>query len=249
MIKYAIVLPFVYRPYFNDCMTTIHGDLKNNMLTIDNTSTNLGIMKSHNLGVEFMRERGADWLIIMSAAVRFGPKGGVDFIKQIEDHQDHHVIHAASDNVAGGMQANPDGGGGVNEVKGWHLTAFHKSVFDTIGVWDENFSNYGFDDIDLSIRIRKGIPNVKWDTFPCDVHDTRMSHSIHFNASLVGSPSTPRIMYFERKWGRHPNAWQEDAFDHPFNDSSKAFSYWPSSGDALSIQNNEFIILGGDRNA
>jgi hypothetical protein len=158
------------------------------------------------------------------------------------------VIHGASKNVEGGKQADPSGGG-HNKVFGWHLTAFNKSVFESIGRWDENFSNYGFDDIDLSIRIRKGIPNVKWDTYPCDVTDTRMSHSIHFNAELVGSPSTPRIMYFKRKWGRSHSDWQADAYDHPFNIDGAGLSYWPEPDDPQSIQNNEFVTLGGDRNA
>lgn len=244
-MKWAGVLPWVFRPYYLECIATMHPEFKKHVLFIDNTKKNIGIMASHNMGIEYMKEMGADWLVIISAAIRFGSAGGLDFIKQIEDHQDYHVIHAASENVVGGKQADPSGGG-INEVFGWHLTAFNKSVFEAIGDWDENFSNYGFDDLDLSIRIRKGIPNVKWNTYPCDVHDTTMSHSI--NLGKVESPSTPRMMYFKRKWNRETFDWQAEAWPHPFNDPAKPLSYWPEPNDPLSIQNNEFITLGGDRN-
>lgn len=228
-MKYVAVLPYAYEPYFKEFMATCKLP-KENMLIIDNTERNYGIMHSHNLGVEHMLENDVDFLIIISAAIRFGEKGGLDFIDQIEKHQDHHVIHAASMNVIPGMQKNPDGGGGHNEVFGWHLTAFHKSVFETIGKWDLNFSPYGFDDLDLSIRIRKGIPNVKWDTYPCDVHDTTMSHSI--NLAHVKSPSEPKIDYFYKKWGRYHGEWQKEAYDHPFNDETKGLDWFPLQGDA-----------------
>lgn len=226
-MKYVIVLPYVYKPYFDECMATVKFPAEN-MLIIDNTAVNLGIMKSHNMGIDRMKEVGADWLIILSAAVRFGEPGGLDFIEQIQINADHQVIHAASQNVEGGKQADPKGGG-HNEVFGWHLTAFRRDVFEKIGRWDQNFTPYGFDDIDLSLRIRKGIPDVKWDTFPVDVHDTTMSHSI--NLAKVEAPSGPRILYFAEKWGRHPGAYKLDEYDRPFNNPHHSLAYWPPAAD------------------
>lgn len=223
-MTYQAVLPFVYQPYLDECWATMAPELRDNTLVIDNTVHNRGIMRAHNMGVEAMRAKGADWLIIVSAAVRFGAPGGMDFIKVLEDHDDHIVIHAASDNVAGGKQQGSDGG--ENKVFGWHLTAFKAEVFDNIGVWDENFSPYGFDDIDLSVRIQKHYKGERrWDTYPIDVSDTTMSHSI--NLAKVVSPSEPKIEYFHRKWGRYHGEWQEPGYDHPFNDTSKSLAYWP----------------------
>lgn len=233
-MNYLVVLPYAYQPYFEACRETWKFP-EDNMLLIDNTVDNIGIMKSHNLGVEKMKEMQADWLIILSAAVRFGEAGGLDFIKILEEHPDYHVIHAASANVEGGKQADSKGGG-KNEVFGWHLTAFNRSVFEAIGNWDENFSPYGLDDIDLSLRIRKGISNVKWDTFPCDVHDTTMSHSI--NKAGVKASYPPRNAYFTRKWGRGGGDWQNNGFERPFGD--KPLNYWPLPDDLLSIFNNEY---------
>lgn len=226
-MKYVAVLPYVWEPYRRKFLGTLSDEIKPNLLQVDNTHNNLGIMKSHNMGIDFMKERGADWLIVFSAAIRFGTNGGLDFLEILQQHPDYHVIHGASDNVVGGKQADPEGGG-INKVFGWHLVAFHRSVFEAIGRWDENFTPYGFDDIDLSLRIRKGIPNVKWDTYPCDVNDTRMGHSLFYAPQAVGeAESDPRILYFSKKWGRHPGAWQWDGWEHPFNNPEHDLKYWP----------------------
>lgn len=239
-MNYLVVLPYAYKPYFDECMATVKFP-DENMLLIDNTINNMGIMAAHNLGIYRMRVIGADWLIILSAAVRFGEAGGLDFIEVLKNHPDHHVIHAASSNVKGGKQQSGESGG-HNEVFGWHLTAFHKSVFDSIGTWDENFTPYGLDDIDMSLRIRKGIPNVKWETYPCDVHDTTMSHSI--NLANVKSSYPPRHSYFMRKWGRDGGDWQNDGYPHPFNNPELPLDYWPKPEDKLSIYENEYKTGG-----
>lgn len=240
-MSYVVVVPYAWRPYFDEFIKTVRIP-RENMLLIDNTDIkkNVGIMKAHNMGVEFMRSRGADWLIIMSAAIRFGEEGGLDFIDILNQHPGYHVLHGASANVRGGKQQSDEpGGGGVNKVFGWHLTAFNKTVFDTVGIWDENFGPYGLDDIDMSLRIRKGFKETtKWDTYPCDVTDTTMSHSI----SLAGVKSSypPRNEYFKRKWGRDGAEWQNWGYDVPFNDHTKDLSYWPQPEDPRSIHSVEF---------
>lgn len=229
-MKYVAVIPYTYRPFFDEFMATCKLP-KENLLIIDNSSPekNIGVMASHNRGIDFMKEQGADWLIVISPAIRFGEQGGLDFVKILEDHPDYHVIHGASANVEGGQQANPDGGGGVNKVFGWHLMGIHRRVFEAIGRYDENFTPYGFDDIDLSLRIRKYFKgSTLWDTYPCDVTDTRMSHSLHFVPEVVGeAASAPRIAYFVEKWGRHPGAYQWDGWEHPFNNPEHGLHYWP----------------------
>lgn len=228
-MKYVAVVPYTYQKYFDEFMATCKFSHEN-MLCINNTTAerNIGCMASHNLGIDFMKQRNADWLIVISPAIRFGKNGGLDFLEILKDHPDYHVIHGASDNVVGGKQSDP-AGGGHNKVFGWHLAAFNKSVFEAIGRWDENFTPYGFDDIDMTLRIRKHFKDdTKWDTYPCDVTDTRMSHSLHFVPDVVGeAASAPRIAYFVEKWGRHPGAWQWDGWEHPFNNPEHDLKYWP----------------------
>lgn len=228
-MNYVAVVPYTYKPYFDEFIATCKLP-REKMLCIDNTTPekNVGVMKSHNMGIDFMKEQGADWLIVISPAIRFGEAGGLDFVKILEEHPDYHVIHGASANVEGGKQSDP-AGGGINKVFGWHLMGINKTVFEAIGRYDENFTPYGFDDIDMSLRIRKYFKeNTKWETYPCDVTDTRMSHSLHFVPEVVGeADSAPRIAYFVEKWGRHPGAWQWDGWEHPFNNSEHDLKYFP----------------------
>lgn len=240
-MKWVAVVPYTYEPFYKEFMATCKLP-KENLLCIDNTTAekNIGCMASHNKGIDFMVEQGADWLIVISPAIRFGRKGGLDFIDILKQHPDYHIIHGASENVEGGKQSEPNGGG-HNKVFGWHLVAFNKTVFETIGCWDENFSNYSLDDIDMTLRVKKGILDVKWDTYPCDVYDTRMSHSLHFVKNVVGGCAyPPRNSYFKRKWGREGGEWQNDGYDNPFNDPAKPLSFWPDKDDPLSIHQVEF---------
>lgn len=232
-MKYVAVIPYTYRPYFDEFMATCKLP-RENLLIIDNSTPekNIGVMASHNKGIDFMRKMNAEWLIVISPAIRFGDSGGHDFIEILNQHPDYHVIHGASENVVGGKQQEP-GGGGHNKVFGWHLVAFNRTVFDAIGRWDQNFTPYGFDDIDMTLRIRKYFgADTKWDTYPCDVTDTRMSHSLYYVPDVVGeAASAPRIAYFVEKWGRHPGAWQWDGWEHPFNDPSNSLKFWPPAKD------------------
>lgn len=219
-MKYVVVAPYAYRPYFDEFLATLKIP-KDNCLFIDDTSPvgGIGIMKAHNMGIDFMKQRGADWLIVMSASIRFGEKGGLDFLEVLERHNDLHVINGGGKAIIDGHEQTL--------AMGWHLTAFKAEVFENVGRWDENFTPYGFDDVDLTIRMRKFYKpeNLKIDTFIVDMEHTTRSHSI----SLAGveAPSGPRIAYFVEKWGRHPGAWQWDGWEHPFNLPENSIKYWP----------------------
>lgn len=246
MTRVVAVLPFVYRPYYDAFLATSrlaeHPEVE--FMPVDNTVTNRGIMAAQNEGIRRTFEVDADWMVILSAAIRFGEPGGLDFIDLLFEKDDHYVVHAASNNVAGGRQDDGTPGGGVNAVFGWHLTAFKREVFENVGTFDENFSPYGLDDVDLSIRIQKHYKGRKtadgvaaWNTYPIEVSDTTMSHSIQL-AGVV-SPYEPKAAYFTRKWGRTPADWQNPGWDHPFGDESKGLDYWPAPDDPRSIHNNE----------
>jgi GT2 family glycosyltransferase len=192
-------------------------------------------MASHNKGIEFMKEKNADWLIIMSAAIRFGKNGGFDFIDVLENNPNHYVIHAGTPNSPLSIdqtklkhQKNKEY---QNGVYGWHLTAFSKDVFENIGTWDENFSPYGYDDIDLSVRIQKHYKGrAGWGTFPVQVSDTTMSHSISLGG--LKTLDEPKASYFKRKWGVNAGGSNiDDYYDNPFNDVTKPLSWWPKDDD------------------
>lgn len=216
-MKYVVVVPYAYKPYFDQFRATLKIPAENCLFVDDTTPPgNIGIMHAHNQGIDFMKRTGADWLIVMSAGIRFGEAGGLDFIKLLEEHNDLHVINGAGVNLETGEVM----------AMGYHLTAFKADVFSTIGRWDENFTPYGFDDIDLMLRMKKGYQGaLRADTFPVDMQHVSRSHSIEFGG--VVAPSAPRIMYFVEKWGRHPGAYQWDGWLHPFNNEEHSIKYWP----------------------
>jgi hypothetical protein len=230
MIKWVGVMPWMFRPFYEACAATMHPDFKKNVLFVDNSETNLGIMKSHNMGIEKMQQEGADWLIILSAAIRFGEPGGLDFIQAIEDHGPAHVLH--------GFGPKPDDLG-RKVPYGWHLVAFHRTTLEAIGGWDENFTPYSLDDVDMGIRIRTHFKDqTAWESVPCDVSDTISAHSIKLGGMKGTYP--PRGNYFKRKWGREGGEWDKASFATPFNDPALPLNYWPLPTDPLSIWENEY---------
>lgn len=215
-MKYVVVVPYAYRPYFDEFVATLKLP-RDNCLFVDDTDPpgGVGIMRAHNMGIDFMRERGANYLIVMSAGIRFGELGGLDFIKIIEEHPDLLVVNGAGLNRENGQLM----------AMGYHLTAFKADVFAAIGRWDENFSPYGFDDIDLMLRMKKYFnTEYKVDSFAVDMEHVSRSHSIELGK--VQAPSGPRIAYFVEKWGRHPGAWQWDGWAYPFNNPEHSLAYW-----------------------
>lgn len=208
-MSYVVVLPWIWRPFRDDCLA---GCKLENVLEVDNTVNNLGIMRAHNLGIDAMYERDADWLIIMSAAVRFGPNGGLDLIEALR------TTHAEADVV------------NVVNLWGWHCLAFSRRILDLIGRWDENYSPYGYDDNDLAVRIRKADPAAVWmGVTGCEIGDTIMGHSIKLAG--VHSPAPPRLAYFVEKWGLPPGHQFDEFHDHPWNDVTNPIGFWPPVAD------------------
>lgn len=209
-MNYTVVLPSIYDPYTNACYISMSSDMQEHTVMVDNTVDNRWVAASWNLGIEAMLEEDSDWLILLSAAIRFGKYGGQDFIKQLDNMQEHTVIEA-------------------NKVFGWHLIAFSRDCITKVGRFDENFG-YGFEDIDYSLRIQKaynieGRQRQLWDKVEVDCTDMGMAHGIKLAG--INDPAEPRIEYFTRKWGRHPGAYQEDSYEHPFNDPTLSIKDWP----------------------
>jgi len=221
-MRYVVVVPYAYQPYFDEFKATLKIP-EENCLFVDDTNPvgGIGIMKAHNMGIDFAKQRGANYLIVMSAGIRFGEPGGLDFIKVIEDHPELLVINGAG-------RVTFDGEEEQVIAMGYHLTAFKMDIFHAIGRWDENFTPYGFDDIDLMLRMKKYFnTEYKVDSFPVDMAHVSRSHSIELGK--VVAPSEPRIAYFTEKWGRHPGAYQWDGWAYPFNNPDHNLSYWPQA--------------------
>lgn len=208
-MKYVVVLPYVHKPYYDACIKTVK--LKN-VLSVDNTENNIGIMASHNLGIKHMIEKDADWLIVMSAALRFPASGGLDFIEELKKRPNHLVVEAAG-------------------VFGWHLIAFSRRCIEKVGNWDENFTPYGYDDLDYSWRIQCAFGlddrSQLWEKAPVEVSDMGMAHSLK-KGNVKPDNDKLREYYFS-KWGVVPEGDHSSAYQKPFNGEFNSIQYWPGA--------------------
>jgi hypothetical protein len=202
-MTYVVVMPYRVEEWKQACLDTCRFD---NLLLVDNTDVNLGIMRAHNLGIDYMREIDADWLIVMSAAVRFGAPGGLDYIDALDANTDWAVIPAQG-------------------VFGWHLIAFRRDTIEAAGRWDEHFTPYGYDDVDYSIRIHKALPDHREGGVPVDLTDAGMGHSLKLGGVKV--ENRKHLDYLKSKWGHEHGHDFPDYHDRPFGDPNNPVGYWP----------------------
>lgn len=205
-MNYVVVMPWRVREYRDACLARCKLD---NVLEIDNSAHNRGVMRSHNIGVDEMRAQDADWLIVLSAAIRFGDAGGLDFVRALEHCADHAVVNAEG-------------------VYGWHFLAFARDTVELAGRWDENFYPYGWDDADYAIRIHKSRPGAVWSGIKAlDLSDTVMGHSLADGTVTVDNEH--HLDYFEKKWGHRTGPPFEMFYDTPWDDPTIDVRWWPEN--------------------
>lgn len=199
-MTYQIVLPFIYEPYMRECIATIKVP-KENMLLIDNTKINQGVAGSWNKGIELMYERNCDWLIILSAAVRFGENGMLDFIEELEK-TDKDIL-ACEPSI------------------GWHCIGIRRSVFDAVGTFDENFYPIYFEEVEWSYRCQL-VGIVCWgSTDKVQIENLMWAHS----GKLAGVKSDGErlLKYLLCRWGGVRDKYE---FKTPFNDPARSIKDW-----------------------
>lgn len=206
--NFLVVMPWMLPDYTAAAIRSHRLAEAGRVMYVDNSSVNKGIMRSHNMAIDDIKPD--EWLITLSAALVFGTPGGLDFIDLLTEHADHGVISA-------------------KDTFGWHMIAFRPDVVAAMGRYDEWFSPYGFDDIDLSIRIHKLMPGLIWGAYPIDVTDRGMAHSIK-DAGVV-APTTHRD-YLVHKWNWSPGLPFDAYIDHPFGNPDNHINFWPTRNDA-----------------
>lgn len=199
MIKYTAVLPFAYRPYAEEFLQT---NKLANLLVVDNTEDNKGVAASWNLGIDEMYNTNAQWLIIISATMRFGNRGGLDILEQLERHSDAGVVHFAGPEVPEQEYKRGVSGGVHDNIYGWWLTALSRKVIDRVGKFDENFYPVYFEDIDYDWRINRDYPERQWLILPVEAKSMGIGHGVKLGN--VEAPAQPNLDYFYKKWGRKP---------------------------------------------
>lgn len=203
-MKYTCVMPWVIWNWKHEAVRRAKIDIH----TIDNSLNNRGVPRSWNIGIDLMRANDADWLIVMSAAIRFGKPGGQDFIQLLESRPDHRVVSALG-------------------TYGWHLIAFSREAIETAGRFDENFFPGYLEDIDYAIRMYRVKPDAPWGAYAIDVEDAGMAHALR--KARIPVDNEQIHSYFEHKWGCMPGQEWETYANRPFMDDSNLIQYWPRS--------------------
>lgn len=199
---YQVVVPTLYLPWAGACLQSCRFD-KDKMLIIDNSQENKGVARSWNMGLDAMQEQAANWLILCSEANRFGARGGLDFIDELDP--DYDVVEAGL-----GM--------------GWHLIAFHRRVFEVVGRFDENFYPGYFEDVDFHHRMELALPQARYKR---PVIDMMCAGWGHVPTLTNFAPRVEDIKsYIISKWG----GLKEREYTYPFNKAENSVKYWPYNG-------------------
>ncbi len=182
---------------------------------------NAGVAGSWNIGARAMYGHGHDWLVICSAGVRFGELGGREFVTQLSNLD---LLLDITWPKTRPRVIEADGG------LGWHLIAFHRSVLNMVGYFDENFWPAYSEDNDYSYRIQLayGIDSRApdfvgplWPKVDVDATLDSVAHGILRGGVTVDFMALED--YYTRKWGA-PSP--DECFRTPF-DSGNPVSWWP----------------------
>jgi glycosyltransferase involved in cell wall biosynthesis len=158
---------------------------------------NLGVARSWNVGAREVLDRDLDYLVIMSTAMRFGPELHTTWKRQMEEFWGAKVIEA-------------DG-------HSWHLIALHRTCFEKVGFFDENFYPAYFEQTDWCYRLRM----AGWEHGFIRVWVNALSQGHALHNHLVSCPAEPLLDYYAQKWGGKKG---EETFVQPFG--SKPLGYW-----------------------
>lgn len=163
----------------------------------DKDGHNLGVARSWNIGAREVLERNLDYLLIVSTSMMFGPAMHTTWREQMETFWGSDLIEC-------------DG-------HSWHLVAIHRSVFERVGLFDENFYPGYFEAIDFAQRMRM-VGNVDWPRAWVNA----MSVATGAALDIISCPAGPLLDYYKLKWGGEKG---QETYVRPFGD--KPLDYFP----------------------
>lgn len=218
MTSFVAVLPSVLPGWTSQCLDSMSGELVSHTRVVNNAPPrpNLGVAASWNVGVRDAQALEVEWLVVISAAMRFGNPGGTDFLDALD------AAPADAWAIEAGEQPRREGHG-----FGWHCIAFHLWAFDRVGLFDENYWPAYWEDCDWAYRVRLACgwePGADpiWPKVPLDADLEAYGHGIRF----AGIETDPHALqrYYSVKWGGPP---AHEEYDHPFGDPRHPLSWWP----------------------
>lgn len=203
-MKFVGVLPSIFPPWTDRCLNSMCSELWDGTLVVDNTQQNIGVSQSWNLGIDEMFKQDADWLIILSASMRFGYHGGYDFLELLPEYADAIAVEA---------------GHGIS----WHCIAFPRSTIERVGRFDPIFPSY-LEDIDYSRRVHLAFPEIEppyWvKTENLDLGFAGFAHGIDLAHIEVDYQAL--LKSYIAKWGGDKG---DELFDRPYDDPTLDWTY------------------------
>lgn len=157
---------------------------------------NLGVARAWNVGAREVLDRDLDYLVLMSASMRFGPELHTTWRRQMETFWGAKVIEA-------------DG-------HSWHLIALHRTCFEQVGLFDENFYPAYFESIDWCYRLRM----IGWEQGFIRVWVNALSQGSALHNQIVSTPARPLLDYYAEKWGGKKG---EETFVQPYGSKPLGF--------------------------
>lgn len=206
-MTYLILIPNIWTPYLDACLATLKAPREYiHVVHNEPPNVNIGVTRSWNVGVDRVLAEGIDWLVIMSAAMRFGESGGMDFLAALDDYKGSWAVEAIDGE-------GPAGSGNI----GWHCLAFARDpTLLQVGRVDHVFKSY-IEGIDLGYRIiiASGWQPSDGQVWPKVLVDCRcesIGHGTQLGGAIV--PPGPLLNdLYQAKWG---NPKGRELWTHPY---------------------------------
>jgi hypothetical protein len=206
----AWVIPSIDPAFGKACQESLSPEVRERLCVVDNTEHNHGVAASWNIGIRHAAAIGADWLVICSESMRFGPAGGKDFEAGLAGLAG--LVMGRCDQTC--TQVIDTGQGFCQNGYGWHLIGLHMGTVERVGLFDEIFYPAWWEDADYKRRMH--LAKILEDE-PVDGVDAHLAACEHTLASgaLGGVGWWTTMSRYELKWGGLAG---EERWIHPYND-------------------------------
>lgn len=210
------------------CLDTIAPKFYKDIILVDNSpdgfaknlkqievispDSNIGVGRSWNIGAQRVLETQADYLVILSATMRF--EDGMFDLEELLKANEYKY--------------------GMETQFGWHCIAIGRECLEKIGIFDTNFFPAYYEDNDYIRRMELADIHdpmgysTRLPKNPIEAHTMGDAHALK---SGVKVNMMACFNYFVEKWGRGPDYSSKENRDkmykHPFNDERRDLKYFP----------------------
>lgn len=158
---------------------------------------------ARNANIGILAAGDDDVILLNDDALLETPNGFAALERAALEHPEYGVIGATANNV-GNLAQKPHGIGLREDPRMVCFICVYipRRTIDAVGLLDERFVGYGYDDDDYCLRVRRAGLKI-------GIHDGCFVDHGTLRSSFRGDPRTPANMtqnhiLFVQKWGTHP---------------------------------------------